>query len=134
MTKKDLTDEEFVNQFKIKDTKPAKTAIHPTLRQEKGYVPSFPLRLIRAVVEAKAEKALPLVLAIHRQMVMTRQRSIPLSGAVWDAAGSPNRRERDTVLRNLRKLRKIYRLTVNKTMFSHYLVSQGPLWAKEDPK
>jgi hypothetical protein len=133
MTKKALTNEESVALFgELGREIPAD--MQPTLRRLKGYIPGFPLRILCAVVEAKAEKARPLVLAIHRQMVMTRESSIPLSGAIWDAAGSPGKRERVSVLRNLRKLRKIIRLTAKQTMFSYYRASYGPLWSQKDPE
>jgi hypothetical protein len=102
----------------------------PTIRQKKGYFPGFPLWVVRVVVEAKAVRALPLVLAIHRQMVMTKETTIPLTGAVWDAAGSPDKQERVAVMRNLRKLRKIFRLSAKQTPFSYYRVTRGPLWDK----
>jgi hypothetical protein len=45
-------------------------------------IPSLALHIVIRIVEAKAEKALPLVLAIHRRLHMTKPETTPLNAAV----------------------------------------------------
>jgi len=54
-----------------------------------AYIPPFPQSVIQAVVDANAVAALPLVLAIHRQLVVTKRKETPLNEAIWKSAGSP---------------------------------------------
>jgi hypothetical protein len=41
------------------------------------FVPAFPLRILQAIVEADAVIVLPLVLAIHRQLIMNGREDTP---------------------------------------------------------
>jgi hypothetical protein len=100
-------------------------------RQREGYVPKFPLRILTAVMAAKDEKALPLILAIHRQLHMTGRESTPLNGAIWDAIGSPSEKQRAAILRKLRALPGIIRITPQQTPASYYRVAKGSLWSSE---
>jgi len=137
MTKTTLTDDPFAPElYRISDANlDATTTKEPTRRQREGYIPALPVKVLCAVVEAKAEKALPLILAIHRQLHMAKQKSVPLTGAIWDAAGSPGRQAKVAVLRNLKKLPKVIRLiSKDQTMFSYYDVAYGPLWKQKGPE
>jgi hypothetical protein len=131
MTKKTLSDEEFLNEDRTSgDELPV--ARRPSRRRRTGYVPAYPLKIQVAIVKAKAVKALPLVMAIHRQLHMTKQDSVPLSGAIWDAAGCITRKEKTAALQKLKKLREVIRLTAKQTDFSYYRASKGPLWDHPD--
>ena len=66
-----------------------------------AFIPPLALHIVTSIVEAKAEKALPLVLAIHRQLYMTKRETTPLNVAVWKAAGSSSLRERVSIMRKL---------------------------------
>ena len=99
-----------------------------TSRRGEAFVPSFPVRILCAVVAAGAEKALPVVLAIHRQLHMTRREWIPLNSAIWKAAGAPSPKARAAILRKLRCLPGVIRLDPHQTVTSHYRVARGDLW------
>ena len=104
----------------------------PSSRRREGYVPRFPARLLAVILEKKAEKAFPLVLAIHRQLHMSGKGSTPIGGAIWDLLGRPSRKQKTAMLKKLRTLRGIVRLTAKQTTFSFYRASKGPLWDQAD--
>ena len=93
-----------------------------------AFVPPLPLQIVISIVEAKAEKALPLILAIHRQLHMTKRETTPLNAAVWRAAGSPSARNRESIIRRLKALPGIIGLDKARTTTSHYRVSRGSDW------
>jgi hypothetical protein len=93
------------------------------------YIPPFPLRIQLALVEAKAEVALPLVLAIHRQLTMTRRQETPLNEAVWRAAGSPSAKKRHNILEKLMRLPGIIQLIEARSPTSRYRLRRGELWS-----
>jgi len=103
-----------------------------TRRQRKGFYPPFPIRIGVAIRAAKAEKALLLILAIHRQIVMKRCRETVLNGAIWDAAGNPTKAEKAAILRNLKAVPHIIRLVAKQSPTSYYRVAKGPLWDQAD--
>ena len=107
--------------------KPARAARPRT----QAFVPMFPLTVLKLVVEAGAEKALPLLLAIHRQLTMTRREWTPLNGAIWNAAGDPSAKKRATIISALRKLPELVRIEPHRTTTSHYQVAKGPRWARQ---
>ena len=80
------------------------------------------------MVAAGAEKALPVVLAIHRQLRMTRREWTPLNSAIWKAAGAPSPKARAAILRKLHGLSGVIRLDAHRTVTSHYRVARGDLW------
>ena len=93
-----------------------------------GFVPGFPVPILKAVVSADAVKALPVVLAIHRQLTMTRREWTPLNSAVWTAAGSPSSKKREAILRDLKRLPEVVRIEPRRTTAAHYRVAKGTLW------
>jgi hypothetical protein len=97
-------------------------------RRVGAFVPSFPLPILHAVVAARAEKALPLILAVHRQLRMTRREWTPLNAAIWKAAGSPGEKSRAAILRKLRGLPAVIRLELHRTVTTHFKVARGELW------
>lgn len=97
-------------------------------RKPEAFVPAIPLAVLQVVVKTHAEKALPLILAIHRQLQMTKREWTPISGAVWEAAGAPTGKTRAAVLRKLRALPDIIRIEPRRTAVSHYRAAKGPLW------
>ena len=94
------------------------------------FVPPFPVTVIVAVVDAGAEKALPVILAIHRQLTMARREWTPLNAAVWKAAGNPSAKVREAILRKLKELPDLLRIESHRTPTSHYRVARGPLWSR----
>jgi len=93
-----------------------------------AYVPNFPLDILQAVVGAGIEKALPLILAIHRQLAMTGREWTPLNSAIWKAAGDPTAKQKETILIKLKTAPSIIRISDNRTRVSHYSVAKGDLW------
>ena len=92
------------------------------------FIPACPVRIIQAMVEADAAVALPLVLAIHRQLTSARREETPLNEAVWKIAGSPSARKREAILRKLKRLPELIVFRADRTPTSHYRVSEGRLW------
>ena len=117
----------IVPQLAMAETKQPKPKTINTI-EVNAYVPLFPLRIVLNIVEAKAEKALPLVLAIHRQLHMTKRDSTPLNGAVWKAAGSPSTREKERIILKLKGLPNLIVLEKARTTTSHYRVGYGVEW------
>ena len=99
-----------------------------TVPVKAGYIPSFPERLLQAVNDADAVIALPLILAIHRQLVMTRGKETPLTKAIWKCAGSPSPKRRETILRTLKAIPHVILVTPARTAITHYRVAKGELW------
>lgn len=93
-----------------------------------AFIPALPLHVVLTIVEAKAEKALPLVLAIHRQLHMTKRETTPLNAAIWKAAGSPSPREREGMIRKLKALPGLVNFEKDRTTTSHYRVGRGSDW------
>lgn len=92
------------------------------------FIPAFPLRILQALAEADAVVALPLVLAIHRQLVMSRREETPLNEELWNAAGSPTAKKRAVILRKLKSLPEVIQITAARTRTTHYRVRKGDLW------
>ncbi len=103
---------------------PART----TRARKQAFVPVFPLSVLGAVVEAGAEKALPLLLAIHRQLKMTEREWTPLNAAIWKAAGNPSAKKRAAIISILKKMPELVFIGPHRTTTTHYRVSKGPLW------
>eukprot|EP01037_Dinobryon_pediforme_P013287 gene13287-13397_t len=96
-----------------------------------AFIPALPLHVVLTIVEAKAEKALPLVLAIHRQLHMAKRETTPLNAAIWKAAGSPSTRERESIIRKLKALPGLVYVEKDRTTTSHYRVGRGSDWGAQ---
>ena len=83
---------------------------------------------IEAVVDADAVAALPLVLAIHRQLAMTKREETPLNEAIWKCAGSPSPKCRESILRTLKAIPQVIRVTAVQTATTRYRVAKGEVW------
>jgi hypothetical protein len=105
---------------------PARASRHRT----DAFVPALPVAVVVAVVEAGAEKALPVILAIHRQLKMTRREWTPINAAVWKAAGNPSDKRRSAIIRMLKRLPAFLRIELHRTPSSHYRAAKGPQWAR----
>ncbi len=95
---------------------------------KQAYIPSFPQSVIQGIVEADAVVALPLVLAIHRQLTATRRDETPLNEAIWKCAGSPSAKRREVILRKLKTIPHVIRIIAARTATTHYRVAKGKLW------
>ena len=100
----------------------------PMTPTKAAYIPGFPRGIIQAIVDADAVAALPLVLAIHRQLVLTRREETPLNEAIWKCAGSPSPKRRETILRDLKTIPYVIRITAVRTATAHYRVAKGKSW------
>lgn len=92
------------------------------------FIPAVPLRVIHACVDGGCEIALPLILAIHRQLTMTKRDRTPLNKAIWAAAGNPPEKKRARILAILRKAPELVDIQERKTSTSHYDVRYGSAW------
>lgn len=135
MSRKTALPSDDVEMFRItpaNDFNATTTRKQPTRRQREGFCPVFPLMILRVVVEEKAIKALPLIMAVHRQLHMVKKKSVPLTGVVWNASGYVSRKDKTAALQKLRKLSKVIRLIPKRqTMHSYYDVAYGSLWKQK---
>jgi hypothetical protein len=92
------------------------------------YVPRFPLAVLRHVRAANADRALPLVLAMHRRFHMGSKRATPLTGDLWGNIGNPSENERHTILQNLRKMPELVEIKKSRRLLYAYELAKGPLW------
>jgi hypothetical protein len=81
------------------------------------------------VVERHAEKALPLLHAIHRRQMVSGKKSVALTPAVWAEAGNPSQRTRKTVLALLRRMPDLITIREAKSYVYRYYVAKTPLWS-----
>ena len=125
---------EFLSMGKALKTTTSKSISSLTVNSSttNRYVPAFPLKIIQLIVEVKAEKVLPVVLAIHRQLHMTKRDETPLNAAIWKAAGSPSVKERENILKKLKNLPQIINIRKARTTTSHYRVARGSGWGETD--
>jgi hypothetical protein len=88
--------------------------------------------LCEYVVERKAEKALPFLLALNRHLTMALRRwgrtSIPITKAVWRSAGNPSKNARQTIMAHIELMPELIILREKRTFASRYRVEKGPLW------
>jgi hypothetical protein len=83
------------------------------------------------VVERKAEKALPFLLAVgqHLDMALRRgKKSVAVTKEVWWSAGDPPRNVRMTILAHVSRMPELIILREKRTYASRYRVEKGPLW------
>jgi hypothetical protein len=97
-------------------------------RTRASYIPPLPLQILQAVVEADAVIALPLILAIHRQLTMSGRSDTPLNDSIWRTAGSPSHKKRSAILRKLRAVPEIIQMSEARTPVSRYRVARGKAW------
>jgi hypothetical protein len=102
----------------------------PVTSSKTHYIPGFPVKVLHAIIRADAVAALPLILAIHRQLLMTKREETPLNEAIWKCAGSPSSKRREAILRKLKAVAHVIRLNATRTRTSHYSVSRGELWGE----
>jgi len=96
-----------------------------------AYIPGFPQSIIQAIVDADAVAAFPLVLAIHRQLVVTKRKETPLNEAIWRCAGAPSAKHRESILRKLKAIPHVFPITPARTTTTHYRVAKGEMWSAQ---
>ena len=101
----------------------------PKTSKSKQFIPALPLGVVLVCVTGGCEIALPLILAIHRQLTMTGREWTPLNIAIWAAAGNPPEKKRAKVLAALKEHPDLIQIRPKKTTTSHYEVSYGRLWS-----
>jgi hypothetical protein len=94
------------------------------------YVPKIPVAVLERVEQAGAMTAMGLILAIHRQLAMRKCDSTPLNAAIWKAAGSPSKKRREVILRNLAKVPNVVVLEQERSQQGYYRVGRGALWGE----
>jgi hypothetical protein len=100
----------------------------PKKSKSKHFIPALPLEVVLTCVAGGCEVALPLILAIHRQLTMTGREWTPLNKAIWAAAGNPPEKRRAKVLTVLKEQPDLIQIRSKKTATSHYEVARGVLW------
>jgi hypothetical protein len=102
--------------------------VKPKKSKSKHFIPALPLEVVLTCVAGGCEVALPLILAIHRQLTMTGREWTPLNKAIWAAAGNPPEKKRAKVLTVLKEQPDLIQIRPKKTATSHYEVACGVLW------
>ena len=120
---------DHLSDFELRKLERPPSDHRPDVRAQ--FIPACPVRIIQAMVDADATAALPLVLAIHRQLTLARRKETPLNDAVWKISGSPSARQRETILRKLKRLPELIVFRADRTPTSHYRVSRGRLWTED---
>ena len=103
----------------------------PKTSKAKHFIPALPLGVVLTCSAGGYEVALPLILAIHRQLTMTGREWTPLNIAIWAAAGDPPEKKRAKVLAALKEHPDLIQIRPKKTTTSHYEVAYGVLWLAE---
>jgi hypothetical protein len=91
------------------------------------------------IVKRRAEKALPLLLAIHRRLDMRNAEnarrgrsgkieSLPLTPGLWRDAGNPAKTTRNAIYKHLRAMPDLVVILEHRTLTSHYRLKKGPGW------
>jgi hypothetical protein len=101
------------------------------LTRKNHFVPPVPIRILERVEQSGAMTAMGLILAIHRQLTMRKRDSTPLNGAIWRTAGSPSKKRKEVILRNLAKVPDVFVLQKVRSRQGYYRVVRGELWTKE---
>ena len=97
-------------------------------KDNKRFIPPFPEAVLLEIVKADAVAALPLVLAIHRQLTMKKTNETPLNEAIWKVAGNPSVKKRALILRKLKSLPQFVELIPARTALYYYRVKRGSIW------
>jgi hypothetical protein len=98
------------------------------------YISAIPLEVVQEIEAKRAGHALALVLVLHRQMTMEDDtRSLVLTNKVWQQLGDVDPNRRQVLLRNLKKVPRVFTLTSSRAYLHHYRVTRGPLWPKGGP-
>jgi hypothetical protein len=95
------------------------------------FVPPVPIGILECVEQAGAMTAMGLILAIHRQLAMRKCDVTPLNAAIWRAAGSPSKKRKEVILRNLAKVPEVVIVQKERSRRGYYRVARGKLWTKE---
>ena len=103
----------------------------PKTSKSKHFIPALPLGVVLTCVAGGYEVALPLILAIHRQLTMTGREWTPLNIAIWAAAGNPPEKKRAKILAAVKRHPDLIQIRPKKTTTSHYEVAYGTLWSAE---
>jgi hypothetical protein len=99
--------------------------------RQNHFVPPLPLRILERVEQSGAMAAMGLILAIHRQLIMRKRDSTPLNAAIWRAAGSPSKKRKEVILRNLARVPEVFVLEKAPSRQGYYRVARGALWKPE---
>jgi hypothetical protein len=85
--------------------------------------------LCAELVKRRAEKVLPLLLAVHRRMDMKEgETSVAITPAMWKTAGNPSSRARVTILAHLKRMPDLVSLSGGHNLAFRYRIGKGPLW------
>lgn len=129
-------DDSFLAKFALPDgyispVGEADKQAKPKMSKSKHFIPALPLGVVLTCVAGGYEVALPLILAIHRQLRMTRREWTPLNKDIWCAAGNPPEKKRAKILSAIKEHPDLIQVRPKKTTTSHYEVAYGTLWSAE---
>lgn len=119
--------DDIIAKYSVGQPIQARVAVRNTLRTV-PFIPPIPVSAVTRCVQLGIEDALPLILAVHRQLSMKKADRTPLNKHIWAAAGDPPERKRARILSLLRKAPDLIELQERKTSSSHYDVGYGHGW------
>jgi hypothetical protein len=88
----------------------------------------IPLWVTREIAQVRAHHAALLVAVILRRMQMRRTSIVPITSAIWAELASPNRRERETILKHLRLISGVLKLEERHRGYTRYQATKGDMW------
>jgi hypothetical protein len=89
----------------------------------------IPLHWLPIIQRARAEKALPLLIAVAYQMRMDRKPRTPITSKTWAHAGDPrSKAQRRAMIDVLRRIPSIVRLEFSQRTGSKYTAIKGLWW------
>lgn len=128
MTKYDKRSLAEISSLSDDELREFETCLPLPNKDNKRFMPPFPAAVLLEVVKEDATAALPLVLAIHRQLTMKRTNETPLNEAIWSVAGNPSVKKREHILRKLKSIPQIVELIPARTALFYYRVKRGSAW------
>jgi hypothetical protein len=87
-----------------------------------------PLWVVREMAQARAHHAAFLVIVILQRMRVRKTTMVPITSAIWAEIASPGERERETILKHLRRIPGVLRLEKRHQGYTRYEAVLGDKW------
>jgi hypothetical protein len=114
---------------------PVGNSVDPNIFTQKkmgtnGYA-IVPLWVLKEIARTRAYHAGPLIGVLLQRMRVRKVDTMPITCGIWAEIGSPNERERWTILQQLRRIPDVLRLEERREGFTHYQVVLSETWIRE---
>jgi hypothetical protein len=87
-----------------------------------------PLWTVKEMTDARAHHAIALAIVLLQRMRVRKTDTVPITAAIWARIESPSERERQTILRHLRRVPGVLRLGERHKRLTRYQVTLGEMW------